>query len=119
MARERVVYLGHPVNAEEPLEEPADGCPGAWYRVPLTGDLEPYRRTRTDTGDRVDNPRFAGASWLVQDMVMEFEREQEQSRAYLLAAIDKIHAADAKRRDAARTMTPGPLATARPGRRRR
>jgi hypothetical protein len=103
----------------EPWELAADGCPGAWYRTELVEELAGFRRRRTDAGDRVVNPRFDGASWLVQDAIAYYEHEHEQARAYLLDAIDRINEATRKSRDTARNLPSRPNASARPGRARR
>ena len=106
------VYLGRTVMPDHPLEDPADGCPGAWYRVPLVADVEPFVRRRASGGARVPNPAFDSAPRVAQDAAMEFESEQEQSIGYVERVIASRHA----QRMAAHSPSPQPTARARPGR---
>lgn len=82
-ALEGEAYLGMPVNWQQPLEDPAEGCPGAQYRVEFVDSLDPYIRRRTETGDRVANPAFDAADGFVQSAAMHFEHEQERWLASL------------------------------------
>lgn len=79
--------LGYPVGPdgipyERLPEDPADGCPGAWYRTPFIDSVDPYARRRTRDGGRVRNPRFDGADWLIQEAVLYLEDEEERAIAY-------------------------------------
>lgn len=79
---EGVVIAGLAQSPTEPWEDPRDGCPGGWYRSPYVDSVAPYTRRRTETGGRVQNPRFDSAPWQVQDAVLYYEREQERWFAY-------------------------------------
>lgn len=82
--------FGHPVSQtghngisiERLPEDPADGCPGAWYRTPLIDCVDAYARRRTRDGGRVTNPRFDAADWLIQEAVLYLEDEEERAIAY-------------------------------------
>lgn len=111
--REKLVYLGRPIIPEEPLEDPADGCPGGWYRTPFVDDLDDHSRRRTTTGDRVSNPAFDNADWQTQEAVLYLEAQQEQAIAYVDRAIEARHE---RARQAAekRAKLPTASAVARP-----
>jgi hypothetical protein len=49
---------GRRINPQLPLDDPADGCPGAWSRCRFVLSLLPYLRRRTENGDRVANPLY-------------------------------------------------------------
>jgi hypothetical protein len=53
-----VEVAGKPVNPKLPLEDPADGCPGAWARSRFAHSIVPYLRRRTEGGGRVPNPLY-------------------------------------------------------------
>lgn len=75
-------------------EEPAEGCPAGWRRSPYVASLEPYRRTRTQTGDRVANPMLDRCDDpAIVAAVLMLEDEEERCLAHTLrlelAAIEK------------------------------
>lgn len=86
--------LGLDQRPETPFEDPAIGCPGAWYRTPFVDSIFPFLRHRTREGGRVDNPAFTRADWQTQQAVMQFELEEERALAFIESAI-----ADKARKD--------------------
>lgn len=81
------VYLGVPIderNWEKPIEDPADGCPRAWYGNAFIDSIDKYSRRRTEDGGRVPNPRFDQADWLIQDAIRELEDQEERFESYVL-----------------------------------
>lgn len=80
--------LGVPIgehNWKQPPEDAAIGCPGAWYRTPFIDSIDEYARRRTSTGDRIENPRFNEADWLIQSAVRYLEDEEERWHLYVEA----------------------------------
>lgn len=69
------------IKHDEPGEDIAQGCPGGWRWAPFGHSVVPNARRRTETGDRVHNPRFDSAC--ADDPVMQlaidyFESEEER-----------------------------------------
>lgn len=83
-----------------PPEDPADGCPGAWYRTPLIDEIDRASRRRTQDGGRVPNPRFEAAPELVQDAVLYLEDEEARWHASLIEERNRRAREEAKRREA-------------------
>jgi len=67
---------------DEPIEAAEDGCPAGWARSPFCDSVWSYTRRRTDTGDRVDKPKFTTATWQAQEAAEFLEAEQERWRLY-------------------------------------
>lgn len=76
-------------TTEFPFEDPAEGCPGAWYRSRFVASVRPFLRARTDTGDRVANPLLdrCDDDFLIQ-CVLLLEREQDAFEAEALRVIN-------------------------------
>jgi len=73
-----VRYLDTAINCDRPLEDPENGCPGAWYRTRYIDSVDRYTRRRTASGGRVSNPLFDTADWQIQAAVLRLEGEQER-----------------------------------------
>ena len=92
-ALDTLVQLGHRNKPGAPVEDVADGCPGAWYRTAFVDSLDKYLRERTDHGDRVDNPDFTQACWQIQRAVRYFENEEERAIRFVNGvAADRLEA---------------------------
>jgi len=50
---------GHDSDWKAPREDPAEGCPGSWYRCSFVDFVMQFRRRPTDGGGRVENTRLA------------------------------------------------------------
>jgi hypothetical protein len=88
-----LVVLGYRNKVGQPLEDPADGCPGAWYRTAFVDSVDKYTRRRIENGARVSNPAFRKAPWQVQAAVMYLEAEQERAIRFVDAiAADRLEA---------------------------
>lgn len=75
---------GRRVNPKLPLDDPADGCPGAWVRCRFIDSLHDFLRARTEHGGRVPNPFLdACEDELVWQLVLYAEGEQERHWARL------------------------------------
>jgi len=72
-----------PVDPDHPPEEPADGCPGGWYRTPYVESVLVYLRTRSEGGVLNQNHYLdATTDRRVLDAVYYVERERERVFAY-------------------------------------
>jgi hypothetical protein len=93
-AIDSLVQLGYRNKAGAPVEDVADGCPGAWYRTPFVDSvLYKYQRERTEGGGRVDNPDFSAACWQIRRAVRYFEGEEERAIRFVNGiAADRLEA---------------------------
>ena len=78
-----VELAGIKVNPRLPFEDPAEGCPGGWYRSRFVESLRPYMRSRTEHGGRNSNPLLDRTDdELLIQLVLVLEREQDQALAH-------------------------------------
>lgn len=74
---------GEDIVPAYPWEDPADGCPGGWYRSLFVYSVETYLRGRTEHGGRNSNPLLDRCDDdLVVQLVLYLEREQERWEAW-------------------------------------
>ena len=70
---------GIEVNPAQPFDDPAEGCPGGWYRSLFVESVLPYLRTRATGGVRNSNPLLDRCEDdLVIQLVLYLEQEQER-----------------------------------------
>lgn len=73
-------------SQERPSEDPAEGCPGGWYRNRFAQSFNRYRRGRTEAG-RIDNPRIhKDTAPLILEAVEFFEAEEEAAEGRYIEA---------------------------------
>jgi hypothetical protein len=66
-------------NPKRPTEDPADGCPGGWYRSRFVDSVWPYLRRRDENGNRVANPLLDRCDDdLIIALVLYAEHEDER-----------------------------------------
>lgn len=72
-------WKSFPFPADQPRENPADGCPGGWYRSPFALSLIRYLRHRDEHGGRVSNHLLDRCDDpLIHDAVLYYEREHDR-----------------------------------------
>lgn len=73
--------------ANYPTEDPAEGCPGGWYRSLFIASILPYLRRRDAQGNRVVNLMLDRCDdELIIAFAMIVEDEQERWESYRLEA---------------------------------
>lgn len=61
-----------------PWERPDEGCPGGYQVCGFVLSVLRFYRRRDKAGNRVANPLFDGADWLVQTAVMYLETVEDR-----------------------------------------